>query len=183
MSHGLPGHSVEDGLSTAMRLLIHYAGDVHQPLHATSRVDKEYPEGDRGGNDFPLPSKEGAKNLHAVWDSVIYEFTGYGQLPFTADDWTKNGADAQKLVAAHPIGDEGKDLNVLDWANQSFQIAEDFVYAHIKEGDALPDDYLDQAKTYAEKQIVLGGTRLANLLMSLKLESAVPSEQETSFLQ
>lgn len=75
-SHGLPNHTPQDSLSTAMRLLLHYIGDIHQPLHATARVDKQYPEGDRGGNSFPLPSKEGAKNLHSVWDSVVYEFAG-----------------------------------------------------------------------------------------------------------
>lgn len=72
MSHGLRGHTEQDGLSTAIRLMIHYTGDIHQPLHATSRVDKEYPAGDRGGNSVSLPSKEGAKNLHSVWDSVVY---------------------------------------------------------------------------------------------------------------
>ena len=74
--HGLKGHTEADGLSTAMRLLLHYAGDIHQPLHATSRVDHEYPKGDRGGNDVPLPSKVGAKNLHSVWDSVLYSQAG-----------------------------------------------------------------------------------------------------------
>jgi hypothetical protein len=39
-----------------------------------SRVDNNYPAGDRGGNDFPLPTHYSAKELHAVWDSVIYEF-------------------------------------------------------------------------------------------------------------
>ena len=29
MSHGNANHSEEDGLSTAMRLLIHYVGDIH----------------------------------------------------------------------------------------------------------------------------------------------------------
>jgi hypothetical protein len=61
-----------DGLSTAMRLLLHYAGDIHQPLHATSRVNHEYTQGDRGGNSVALPSVSGAKNLHSVWDSVVY---------------------------------------------------------------------------------------------------------------
>jgi hypothetical protein len=68
-------HSELVGLSTAMRLLLHYAGDIHQPLHATSRVNKEYPEGDRGGNSVALPSISGAKNLHSVWDSVVYSQT------------------------------------------------------------------------------------------------------------
>ena len=29
-----------------LRLLIHYIGDIHQPLHASSRYTKEFPEGD-----------------------------------------------------------------------------------------------------------------------------------------
>ena len=62
------------GRSYALRLLIHYLGDVHQPLHSLSRVNPEFPAGDRGGNDFKLPSHYGAKELHAVWDSVLYEF-------------------------------------------------------------------------------------------------------------
>lgn len=57
-----------------MRLLIHYVGDIHQPMHCVSRVDKEYPAGDKGGNDFPLPNHYSAKELHAVWDAAIYEF-------------------------------------------------------------------------------------------------------------
>lgn len=78
MSHGIKGHTEADGLSTAMRLLMHYTGDVHQPLHATSRLNNEYPAGDRGGNSFPVPSIDGAKNLHSVWDSVVYaEATDY----------------------------------------------------------------------------------------------------------
>jgi hypothetical protein len=75
MANGREGHDEEEGLSTAMRFLIHYTGDVHQPLHGTARVDHEYPTGDRGGNSFPLPTKQEAKNLHAVWDSVLYEFS------------------------------------------------------------------------------------------------------------
>lgn len=62
------------GQSYALRLLIHYLGDIHQPLHALSRVDDAFPVGDRGGNDFPLPTHYSAKELHAVWDAVIYEY-------------------------------------------------------------------------------------------------------------
>ena len=72
MGHGIKGHTEEDAISTAMRLLMHYTGDIHQPLHATARVNADYPAGDRGGNSFPLPSIDGAKNLHSVWDSVVY---------------------------------------------------------------------------------------------------------------
>ena len=60
--------------SWAMRLLIHYFGDIHQPLHCLSRVDSKYPSGDAGGNAFAIPNHYDADNLHSVWDAVIYEF-------------------------------------------------------------------------------------------------------------
>ena len=70
-----------------MRFIIHYVGDLHQPLHSTSRVNHEFPKGDRGGNSVYLPDHEGAKNLHSVWDSVGYEYTGFANLPFSDSDW------------------------------------------------------------------------------------------------
>ena len=60
--------------SYALRLLIHYLGDIHQPLHATSRVDEKYPKGDAGGNFFRIEPKDTAKNLHSVWDSVVFAY-------------------------------------------------------------------------------------------------------------
>lgn len=43
-----------DAKSFALRLLIHYVGDYHQPLHCMDRVDDDFPKGDKGANDFPL---------------------------------------------------------------------------------------------------------------------------------
>jgi len=54
MAHNYKENTEKNGMSTAMRLLIHYCGDIHQPLHATSRVDHEYPKGDFGGNTFKI---------------------------------------------------------------------------------------------------------------------------------
>jgi len=103
MDHTYQEHSERNGLSTALRFLVHYVGDVHQPLHAMSRVNHRYPKGDRGGNLFRIPDKDrsgwwnswlthlwdsGSKwNLHAVWDSALYEFPGYGDTPFDDDGW------------------------------------------------------------------------------------------------
>jgi hypothetical protein len=36
----------------ALRFVIHFVGDIHQPLHCSTRVTRALPEGDRGGNDF-----------------------------------------------------------------------------------------------------------------------------------
>lgn len=81
----------DEAKSFALRLLIHYVGDLHQPLHATARLDAKYPKGDAGGNFFRLPEKLGAKNLHSVWDSVVYLWTGTPTLPLSYNDWTTQG--------------------------------------------------------------------------------------------
>ena len=76
--------SVNDQKSFALRLVIHYVGDIHQPLHSVSEVDNEYPKGDRGGNsEYINPSISGVGNLHSVWDSVMYTDTGYPDLVST----------------------------------------------------------------------------------------------------
>jgi len=62
------------GDSFDLRLLIHFVGDIHQPLHATSRYTSKYPHGDAGGNGFKLTSKDGVTNLHSLWDSVLYSY-------------------------------------------------------------------------------------------------------------
>ena len=40
--------------SFALRLLIHYVGDIHQPFHCEDKFSSETPDGDKGANVFPL---------------------------------------------------------------------------------------------------------------------------------
>ena len=55
----------------ALKFLIHFVGDLHQPLHASDHDD-------RGGNCIGLePSPDGyARNLHAYWDTSAVEALG-----------------------------------------------------------------------------------------------------------
>jgi S1/P1 Nuclease len=50
----------------ALKYLVHFIGDVHQPLHASDNHD-------RGGNDVPVTFMGRQTNLHAVWDTGIIE--------------------------------------------------------------------------------------------------------------
>lgn len=77
----------DEGKSIALRLLIHYYGDIHQPLHSTGRYDEAHPRGDAGGNGFELKYRLGAKNLHSVWDSVMYTYRMTMYRPFSKDTW------------------------------------------------------------------------------------------------
>ena len=47
--------------------LEHLVGDVHQPLHLTSRFLRSQPKGDEGGNFVFV---EPGRNLHALWDDA-----------------------------------------------------------------------------------------------------------------
>src|SRR5882762_7638840 len=58
---------------------VHLIGDVHQPLHCTTRIGATQLEGDDGGNGVKL-SSPGPANLHSYWDGVI----GGGDAPSTA---------------------------------------------------------------------------------------------------
>ena len=58
--------------SYALRLLIHYIGDIVQPFHGEDRFDKEFVDGDKGANLFPLKYHYNVDELHALWDQVLY---------------------------------------------------------------------------------------------------------------
>lgn len=170
-----------------MRLLLHYAGDIHQPLHATSRVNHEYEEGDRGGNSVALPSISGAKNLHSVWDSVAYSQTSDYDLPFADDKWEEISNVAKDFMKRHPIdADVASNIDVNQWAMDSYNISASFLYEGVEPNQALSKDYVKKAVEIAEKQVVIGGNRLASLLKTLNMEqwleeceAAVQAHDET----
>src|SRR5215467_14424433 len=60
----------------ALRFLIHFVGDIHQPLHCATRVTKKMPDGDRGGNLFMVRFVDAngrvkKVKLHSYWDGGI----------------------------------------------------------------------------------------------------------------
>ena len=53
-----------DANGSALKYVVHFIGDVHQPLHASNNDD-------RGGNDVAVTFMGHQTNLHAVWDNGI----------------------------------------------------------------------------------------------------------------
>ncbi len=138
--------------------LEHLVGDVHQPLHATSRFSAASPMGDRGGNSVVLcgnPCKSKSE-LHAFWDNVL----GTSKIPATAI------TAANALPAAPAAGAAITDDQV--WIDESFDAAKQFVYAApVGAGDGpytLTTTYKNKAKTEAKARIELAGIRLAKLI-------------------
>jgi hypothetical protein len=129
-----------------LKLLIHFIGDAHQPMH-TARPE------DRGGNDIKLYWFNTPTNLHRVWDEHLVEFQ---QLSYTehtkAIDYTN--VLQRKKWQAQPIS---------YWIYESYQIAEK-LYTEVKPEDKLSYQYNFQHVELMNQQLLKGGIRLAGVL-------------------
>jgi hypothetical protein len=150
--------------SRFLAFLIHFVGDIHQPMHAASQISAQNPDGDKGGNLFSLGAgiaKHG-KNLHGLWDSGLGEFQNKMD-----SDGVK--AMAKQITTAYPkafFTTRLDNLSPQDWANESFLIAKCDAY------DTLPNQkpsekYLAKNRELAKQQVALAGYRLASLLNRL----------------
>lgn len=119
-----------DGLN--LRFLIHYVGDMHQPLHTVSRFAKDFPDGDLGGNLFMLTEKDNITELHALWDSCVYEFDQDFSQPLNESTWEKMGTISKMLRGENPADDatiaKMIKLPESEWASEGYKIATTFVY-------------------------------------------------------
>lgn len=156
-------NAYEKGLS--FRILLHVVGDLHQPMHAVSRVSKHYPEGDLGGNLFVLGKNPVANNLHAYWDR------GAGLLLLPA----KNREDAIQTLIAHienhwPCHRSKTKERPVRWAEESYQLAIQQAY-RIQE-TSIPDKaYQKAAQTMTQQRLSEAGCRLARVLNDLDQHS------------
>jgi nuclease S1 len=155
------------GADGDLAFLIHFVGDIHQPLHAANNADL-------GGNCVRVNSHPRAKDLHAVWDSTIarrLEESG-GTI-----DATPHMLEQYAEEKAHDAWIPG---HTEDIAWESNQIARSDIYAALQipvepcepaaaicsnEPEVeLSSAYMDHADMIAGHQLAKAGFRLASLL-------------------
>jgi hypothetical protein len=144
-----------------LAFLAHVTGDLHQPLHAVTRISPEDPQGDHGGNFFAIAGQY--QNLHEFWDSVV------GLIPAGASSRNYIVSLANKWQKDYPesfFKSRVKDINPQDWAQESFTIAKDDVY-QLPENSNPNDAYIAKNQQIAKQRVVLAGYRLAYLLNQL----------------
>lgn len=151
----------DKGLS--LRILSHVVADIHQPMHAVSRVSKVYPEGDAGGTLLSLPDNPIAESLHSYWDE------GGGWLHINGlrtAQGIKEGA--QGLEQQWPCSKFVTEINPKKWAEESHQLAVNAAYAF---SETTPmgnySNYQRNAENITRERIALAGCRLAWLLNAL----------------
>ncbi|MDH3410581.1 MAG: S1/P1 nuclease, partial [Gammaproteobacteria bacterium] len=164
-----PASSDADRL-LALKLLGHWVGDIHQPLHISYQDD-------RGANYIDVDLDMPDANLHGVWDySIVSANLGDDYLPVAAE-LRGSVSDWQRV--------DWQDDSVVEWANESYQItiAPSVGYCVRKQGAcwyredkkllttgeprrrmAISDGYLEQHKAIVIKRLQQAGIRLAALL-------------------
>lgn len=164
----------DNARAQALRFLIHFVGDIHQPLHSATRVSKANPEGDRGGNlvslSIQVNGADRKTNLHSFWDSGLGTFPRGGP-NFAPPPVSEVAAAATKIAAANPASDPGVKLkdptNFQLWADESLTLAKDVAYQGINNGDTPSAAYQTKGAEVAAKRVAWGGYRLAALLNSI----------------
>ncbi|HVV28392.1 MAG TPA: S1/P1 nuclease [Rhizomicrobium sp.] len=134
----------------ALRFLIHFVGDIHQPLHA---VDDD----DRGGNAVRVYLPGDRTNLHHIWDTEAVEALG-PDIAAIADDIVRTTPPVQKK--SWQAGDPAA------WATESYRIARDGIYPMVRGRHTmrLKPAYLRDEAPIVRLQLAKAGVRLAWLL-------------------
>jgi hypothetical protein len=132
-----------------LKLLVHFIGDLHQPMHVGISQDK-------GGNDFQVQWYNDGSNLHSVWDTRMIESYGmsYSELARNMPELTKK----ERLAMA--AGSHR------DWMKDSRVVVKN-IYAHTEVGEKLGYRYMYDYFGTVRSQLQKGGVRLAALLNEL----------------
>ena len=128
----------------ALKFLIHFVGDMHQPLHCGDKKD-------RGGNDTKVVYFGEGYNLHRIWDSDMLARMDKNEdhlVKSLRTSWWDRRGLAQGGVE--------------DWAWQSRDIARDVVYKNLT--PQLSEAYQKAAEPALRLQLQRGGIRLAKLI-------------------
>jgi hypothetical protein len=114
---------------TALKYVVHLVGDLHQPLHGSDPIGYDWV--DIEGRNLRLPTDQmldgdletnanGYYNIHAIWDYVItYDYSA-------AHSITNYASLATDVMIKQ--GDVYTGGTPRDWAQESSNIARDFIY-------------------------------------------------------
>jgi hypothetical protein len=155
--------------------LVHLIEDLHQPLHCESLFDADYPNGDKGGNDFYVMPAQRVVGLHSIWDGLL----GSAANPRTQWNYA---VELETKFPSPSLPELTQHTTPKDWSLESREFAIDVGYLH---GDLkgstsrdsappLPADYTKNAKVVAEKQGALAGDRLASEIEKYLKDATVP---------
>jgi len=139
-------NSSEEDQAFYLKLLVHFVGDLHQPMHIGQKEDK-------GGNDIQVQWFGQGTNLHSVWDTKMIEGFNMSYLEL---------ADNAKTLTVKEIESIEKG-SVIDWVNEIHQVTKK-IYKSVEKGEKLSYRYSYNHFDTVRTQLQIGGIRLAKIL-------------------
>ena len=148
----------KDKRREALIFVVHFVGDIHQPLHAAGGMVPNEQTGvmepDLGGNKVKVRYLGVETNLHSVWDSMLIEWG-----PDTIDDYVDYLLKNE--LRGRPVA-ELQQGTITDWINESH-------YAAVHNGydignGRLGADYAQRNIGIVYERLLRGGLRLRKLL-------------------
>jgi hypothetical protein len=131
----------------ALRFLIHFMGDLHQPLHVAD-------DNDRGGNRRVVWLEGDSMNLHQVWDGELLYHLGMDEATYLPR--LERKMDTMNLAQL----ERG---TVVDWAMEGHRIAVEHAYKIPRDG-RLSAVYLEENEPLIDHALIAAGVRLARVL-------------------
>jgi hypothetical protein len=155
----------KDAKGQALRFVIHFVGDMHQPLHVADN-------GDRGGNTRHVIFGGHPDNLHWVWDSGLFQHI------------TNNPAAlAEELESRITPRDqaEWQRGSIEDWVMEGHRLAQTVAYGDLGNENPAPINpvYEREADPVIELQLEKAGVRLAYLLDANLMQGAAGQNTES----
>ncbi|KAF2401759.1 nuclease PA3 [Trichodelitschia bisporula] len=165
----------------ALMWVVHFAGDVTQPLHASGRG--------QGGNTVMVPWKGAVVRLHEVWDKLIpYSLAGVTSFPSTSLAPWSAALAARIATSPNSFLEPVKGWTAcvtpataaqcaLEWARESNAWACKYVYAQLVNGTDVSGSYAVGAGPVVEMQIGKAAVRLAAWLNALAAPVGTTAEE------
>jgi len=156
----------------AFKFLVHFVGDIHQPLHVSFTSDL-------GGNKINVTFDNKKTNLHSLWDSGLIYYRIDNFYNKDENNWQKaliarmNGEWKQNVTAWKSCKNPGPHgACSKDWADESILLACEYAYrdetgAKIQQNASLRTAYFTHVVDVIEAQIVKAGVRMANVINQL----------------
>lgn len=165
-AHALADESLgKEARAQALKFLIHFVVDVHQPLHV-GRAE------DRGGNEVDVTYAGFAGNLHRFWDTEAV------RLPQLSN---RQYADLLTAPASRFARIDAGSTPVM-WAEESLRLRA-AVYGFNRRTGVLDEAYLKNAERITRERLIFAAARLANTLNAILCGRQVVESASAEVLQ
>jgi S1/P1 Nuclease len=146
-----------DERATALKYIVHFVGDIHQPMHVSRAEDK-------GGNTIQVQYDGRGTNLHSLWDTKMLEHAGLNDLQLAQQFDNATSVQIKKWQSDPQM----------TWAWESYQISTQ-LYSEIGQlkHSTIDDAYYQSHIVIVQQRIEKAGIRLAGLLNTILANATI----------